>query len=256
MNEKVIAGLNNSSKVSDIYAYLVDEKGTQTYVFLYNPESKEFSRESKYDEGVPALGSISSQHYRNTTGLTLNLPNLLLETYNQGKSCKLLLQRLQSLMVADPKNGKYAPTPVYFKWGTDSFGPAVITGLSWVETSWLNGEVASARVNLSLLEIPQDPTKQLGSSTQKRLQAALNKKKILTARQQEDASRKSKEWLKINIKKLPENIASLVRVNRYKLSTSSTGTVTLYDPKNRELGTVGTLVGNKFNTSNNTLIKK
>lgn len=261
-NTKVIEGLNSANKVSDIYAYLIDENSKSVFTFLYNPESKEFSREAKYDEGVTALNSVSSQHYNHTTGLTLELPNLLLETYNQGKSCKLLLQRLQALMVANPSKGQYSPAPVYFKWGTDSFGPAVITNLSWTETSWLNGEVASARVNLSLLEIPnsQLPQKAKVESSQNRLQAALNKAKVLTARQQEEGISKAKKWINQNRKKIRDDVSNLVVFNNYKLTISSLqatmGVINMYDSKNRLLGTVGIYKDGKLDTSNTTLLKR
>lgn len=261
-NTKVIEGLNNANKVSDIYAYLVDENNKSVFTFLYNPEEKSFSREVKYDEGVTALNSVSSQHYNHTTGLTLTLPNLLLETYNQGKTCKLLLQRLQSLMVADPKKGQYAPTSVKFIWGTDTFGPAVITNLSWTETSWLNGEVASARVNLSLLETPdsQLPQKAKIESSQNRLQAALNKSKVLTVRQQEEGISIAKKWLNQNKRKVNDNIINLIASNKYKLSISSSqstiGVISIYDSKNRLLGTVGTYKDGKLDTSNTTLLKR
>ncbi|MBD2452246.1 hypothetical protein H6G76_35135 [Nostoc sp. FACHB-152] len=252
INNSVIQGLNSAKNTPDIFAYLVDNKNQSVFTFLFNPEEKSFSRQVKLDEGVTALTSTPSQFYKYTTGLTLQLPNLLLETYNQGKSCKLLLQRLQALMVANPSQGRYAPTPVKFVWGSDSFGPCLITDLNWTETSWLDGEVASARVNLTLIEIPNDsPT-----GSQNSQKASSNTSKSLTPRQQQDASTKAKEWLKTNVKKLPDNIASLVRLNKYSLTVVSNGTVTLQDLKKRNLGTVGTLVGTKFITTNNTLIKK
>lgn len=252
INESVIQGLNTSQNEGYKFAYLVDNKNQSLFSFLFNPEEKSFSRQSKFDEGVTALTSVPSQYYRYTTGLTLQLPNLLLESYNRGKNCKLLLQRLQALMVANPKEDKYAPTQLVFQWGSDSFGPCVITDLNWTETSWLNGEVATARVNITLLEIPGSPT----TPPQDKLQAALNKQNTVTDRQKVDASKKAKEWLTNNIKKLPETTASLVRFNKYKLTTSNKGIVTITDSKGKAIGTVGTLVGNKFDITNNNLIKK
>jgi hypothetical protein len=255
MNEQVISGLNPADKVEGIYAYLIDELDNSVYTFLYNPEEKSFTRQAKYDEGVTALTSVPSQHYRYTKGLALQLTDLLLESYSRGKTCQLLLDRLQALMVADPVNGKYSPTPVYFKWGKDSFGPAVITDLSWRETSWLNGEVAAARVDITLLEIPasQLPNKAIVESSENRLKTALNKSNSLTDRQKEDASSKAKIWLNQSIKKLPDTISSLVKINAYKLSTSNNGVVTLYNAKSQTLGTIGTYKDGILNTSSNTL---
>ncbi|MBD2168065.1 hypothetical protein H6G04_27140 [Calothrix membranacea FACHB-236] len=255
MNEAVISGLNPADKVEGIYAYLVDELNKSVFTFLYNPEEKSYSRQAKYDEGTAALTSTPSQFYRCTKGLTLQITDLILESYSRRKTCQLLLDRLQALMIADPANGKYAPSPVYFKWGKDSFGPAVITDLSWKETSWLNGEVASARVDITFLEIPlsQLPNKAIAETSENRLKTALNKSKVLTDRQKEDAASKAKKWLNQNIKKLPETISSIVRINNYKLSTSNSGVVTLFNSKSQTLGTIGTYKDGVLNTSSNTL---
>lgn len=257
MNEQVIAGLNPANKVEGIYAYLIDELDNLTFTFLYNPEEKSFSRQARYDEGATALTSTPSQFYSYTTGLTLRLSNLLLESYSRGKTCQILLDRLQALMVADPAKGKYAPTPVYFRWGSDSFGPAVITDLSWSETSWLNGEVASARVSFTLLQIPESqlPKKAKVESSQNKLKAALKSSNKLTDRQKQDATSKAKKWLNQNLKKLPDNVSSLVRINKYKVVVGNEGTVSLTNDKSKILGTVGLYKNGKLDTSKNTLIK-
>lgn len=257
MNEKVLSGLNSSEKVEGIYASLIDELNKESYVFLFNPEEKRFSRQANYTEGVTALSSTPSQHYNYTSGLTLILPNLLLETYTQGKNCKLLLQRIQSLMVADPKKGQYSPTPVKFVWGKDSFGPAVVKDVGWVETSWLNGEVASARVDITLMEIPEDQLSQKARSqaSQERLQAASNTPQKLTDRQKQEARLKADNWLKTNIKKFSENVSYIVRAKNYIITTDDSGGITLYDKKARKLGTIGVYKNGSLNTSKNDLIR-
>jgi len=249
INENVVNNLSNATRTSDIFAYIIDVNNNSVYTFLFNPESKSFSREAKYIEAVTALTSTPSQQYFYTSGLTLQLSNLLLESYNRDKTCKSLLQSLQGLMVANPIDGKYTPTPVTFKWGVDSFGPAVITNLDWVETSWLNGEVASARVNLTLLEIPDasnQPTNTVPSNPPNRK---------LTDRQKIDASSKAQSWLKSNINKLTDNAAALVRTNSYKLLTYDDGVVVMVDTKNVIVGIVGRYVDGKLFTNNNTLTK-
>jgi hypothetical protein len=249
INENVVNGLTNATRTSDIFAYLIDSTTAVVYTFLFNPESKSFSREAKYVESVTALTSTPSQQYFYTSGLTLQLSNLLLESYNRNKTCKSLLQGLQSLMVANPIEGKYTPTPVTFKWGVDSFGPAVITNIDWVETSWLNGEVASARVNLTLLEIP-DASNQPTNTVPRNLP-----NKVLTDRQKADASSKAKSWLNSNINKLTDNVAALVRTNNYKLITYGDGVVVMVDSKNVVVGIIGRYVDGKLYTNNNTVTK-
>ncbi|KOP22830.1 hypothetical protein AMR41_29505 [Hapalosiphon sp. MRB220] len=257
MNEKVLSGLNSSEKVEGIYASLIDELSKEFYVFLFNPEEKRFSRQANYNEGITALSSTPSQQYNYTSGLTLRLPNLLLETYNQGKNCKLLIQRIQSLMVADPKKGQYSPTPVKFVWGKDSFGPAVVKDVSWVETSWLNGEVASARVDITLVEIPEDQLSQKArsQSSQERLQQASTTPQSLTNRQKEEARKKADKWLNNNIKKLSDNVSYIVRTKTYIITVDNNGNVTLYDKKARTLGNIGIYKNSNLNTSTNNLIR-
>ncbi|BAY64986.1 hypothetical protein NIES22_50870 [Calothrix brevissima NIES-22] len=255
MNTQLINELSPVDKVIGIYATLVDELNKTVYSFLFNPEEKTFSRSAFYSEGVTALTSLPSQQYKYTTGLTLTLDNLLLESYSRGRSCKSIMQDLQKLMVANPAALKYAPTPVYFKWGKDEFGPAVITDLKWKETQWLNGEVATARVSFTLLEIPESqlPRKAKEETSQNKLKAALKSSNKLTDRQKEEAISKAKGWLKQNINKFSDNISSLIRINKYKLSVSDNGTVSLFNQKNVLLGTVGTYKDGKLNTSNNNL---
>ena len=252
-NQQVINGLNTAPKVTDIYAYLQDSGGRSLFTFLYNPEDKRFSRQSNYNAGVTALSSIPSQQYQHTSGLTLQLSNLLMQSYAEGKTIKLLLQRLQNLMVVDPTNNKFNPTPVYFTWGTDKFGPAVITSLDWSETSWLNGEVAEARVNLTLLEIPSG--KPSTNQSQNQLEVASNKNQVLTVRQKQDASKKAIEWLRANTKRLSSTTAALINANRFKLLTEDSGVVNLTDSKSKKLGVIGIYQNGKFITTKNTLIK-
>jgi hypothetical protein len=192
INENVVKGLDNATRTSDAFAYLIDSNSKSVYTFLFNPESKSFSRQAYYAEAVTAITSTPSQQYNFTSGLTLQLPNLILESYNRNKTCKSLLQNLQSLMVANPKQGKFAPTTVTFKWGVDTFGPAVITDIDWAETSWLNGEVASARVSLTLLEVPSKESQKPPSGSQDKLQQSLNKDKGLTNRQKTEPPQRQK----------------------------------------------------------------
>lgn len=258
INNKVLEGLTPGDRITDIYAYLIDGVGKEVFNFLYNPEQKEFSRSAKYSSSVTALTSLPSQQYSHTTGLILQLSDLLLESHSEGKTCKLLLQRLQGLMVADPSKGKYAPSPVTFKWGKDTFGPAVITNLKWVETGWLGGEVASARVDITLEEVPatSSPNKSKSEAPGDRLQTALNKTNLLTDRQVDEASVKANQWLKSNTKKLSESISNLVKSGNYKISVTKNGTISMFSNKNKSLGTVGLYKNDKLDVSSSSLIKK
>lgn len=272
-NSRVLLDLElGNFRFNKDYAYLLDGKNNTLYRFLYNPENKSFSRQAKYIEGVTSLSSTPSQQYGYTSGLTLQLNNLILETWTVGKVCDPLLKQLQELMVAEPSKGKYSPTPVTFVWGEDRFGPAVITNLSWVETSWISGKVASARVNITLLEVPltssnrpfyvperfRDITPILKRNTVIGQGPGTKVQVDLTDRQQQEAIKKGTQWLESNIKKLPENIASLVRVkgsSTYRVLVSRTGEVTMQNIKGEFLGTIGRYSDGKLSTENNTLIK-
>lgn len=257
INSKVLNGLPTSQYATDIYAYLVDELNKEVFSFLYNPEEKSFTRSAKYNPGVTALTSIPSQQYAYTSGLTLQLDNLLLESHSQGRSCKILLQKLQALMVTDPSKGKYAPPTVTFKWGTDSFGPAVITDLKWTETGWLSGEVALASVDITLLEVPpnQLPSKAKSESPGDRLQKALSTPNLLTDRQVQEANTKAITWLRANVKQLPVYLSTLVKSNKYLVSVAKNGTVSMFDSNKVSLGTIGTYINDNLDVSTGNLIK-
>lgn len=253
INTQVLEGLNSASKTPNIYAYLQDSADRAVYQFLFNPEEKRFSRRANYNSGVTALSSTPSQQYEHTTGLTLQLSNLLLQSFAERKTCKLLLQRLQSLMVADPANGRYSPTTVFFTWGNDKFGPAVITSLDWSETAWLDGQVAEARVNLTLQEVPNKiPTT---NQSQSNLESAPTTLRSLTNRQKTDASNKAIGWLRSNLKRFSDTTKALISSNRFKLLTLDNGTVNLTDTKGKNLGVVGVYKDGKLDTKQNTLIR-
>jgi hypothetical protein len=247
MNPTLLEELGAGERVLDIYASLTDAKTDKPVAgFLYNPESKKFSRSAKYTEATWALASIPYQQYNSTSGLSLQLSDLLLNTYNEGKTCEKILTDLQALMVANPTQGVFTPTPVNFVWGSDKFGPAVITSLDWTETGWLNGKVATARVNLTLLQIPPlsppPPASEVAAN-------AANSEINLTDRQKQDASTKAKEWLNVNINNIKSEYVDLVKTNSYFLLTSVNGQVKLLDRNKKELIVIGVYNGSEFKPS-------
>lgn len=258
MNEKLLNQLKTGNLVDNIYAQLVDEKNNLLFEFLFNPERKSFSMEAKYQEVPTALTSLPISNYSYSTGETLTLSNLILLGHGNGKVVKELIDRLKSLMKADPINKKYEPIKVKFVWGADSFGPAVITNIQWEEDLWLNGEVAGARLGMTLKEVPSTldiNTINNPKATKEALKSEAGKTSKLTARQKEDASKKAKQWLNSNVKKLKDNITALVRANNYKLSTADDGTVTFTDSKGKKIGTVGIYRDTSLVTTKTDLLK-
>jgi hypothetical protein len=242
INEIILNQLPSVTKVTGIFAKLVDEKGQILFEFLFNPSEKKFSTSAKYVEIATALTSKPVQNFSHSTGLTLTLPNLLFMAHAQGRSVREEMQKLVNLSKADVANKRYSPPKVKFVWGSDSFGLSVVTSVDWTESYWLDGQVAGCQVNLTLLEVgsdePANPTDN-PAATESKLKAASRQQPKLTARQREDANKKGEKFIQSNIKKLKPAIATLVRSKKYSISTDDYGVVTLLDARGVKVGTVG-----------------
>lgn len=226
--------------------------GEPVFTFLANPEKLDWSRKANYSPSGAALTSVQSLQYYNTEGRSLSIKDLLLETWYQRRSIRPLLEQLQALLVPDPKNQQLHPKVLSFVWGGSRFGPCVLTDISWQETAWLNGEPASARLDMTLIEIPptdDDPVTRIyrEQPLEEAEEGALSAP--LTDRQREEASTEAKKWLTDNAGKLPQSLQERVRSSRFKLaSDAETGIVTLFDDKGAELGKVGRWDGREFTT--------
>ncbi len=217
------------------------------WVFLVNPQSLRFSREAKYTEISPLASQRSEIQYASTTGQTLSIPDLILQTWYCGKSLRPLLEGIQTLIAADIKNKKYAPPVLKFQMGTREFGPCVLTNVQWEESAWLGGEPASVKLGLELKEVPkavsrgeieQQKTKSL--ETAKVIREKQGKPRLpLTDRQRADASAAAKKYLETNIKQWAADVQAAIRGNKYKLSTdASSGAVTMIGTGGKSVGTV------------------
>lgn len=249
---------------TDLRATLIDLQEQVVWVFMYNPEDKQFSREAKYAEAPTAATSLPSQQYLYTTGRTLKLTNLLLLGWCQNQPIRSLLNNLQALMVVDaepssPQNSTeegqtatptaFSPKLVRFAWGSERFGPAVVTAVSWRETAWLGGEPADATVDLTLLEVPDPDTypKQQAAIEQATAEAAESAEVNLTDRQREDARKAAGEWLNnnSNLDKLPPAVREAVKAKRYSWLTNVQGEVRIV-PSGGEALLIGTYDGETF----------
>jgi hypothetical protein len=236
-NVNVLNSLPAAAKVAGIPARLV-LPDLSFISFLYNPEAKKYSREAQYAEAVTGGTGISDQNYIRTSGRTLELSDLLLDSFAAGKSLRQLLEGLEKLIL--PQAISLPPQTVRFVWGSESFGPAVITSISWEETAWLSGEPAQARLNLTLLQIPEAP-----SPTD--LTAAPTGATNLTDRQREDARKKAGEWLTANASRLRPDVRAAFNSKRFRyLTDAATGSITILDTSDRPLGKVGTYDGFVF----------
>lgn len=248
INPVALNQLKGATKSTNHYARLVSLQNERLWEFIYNPEEKQFSRKANYVEAPTAAGSLPAQTYLYTTGKTLTLSNLLLDTYCEEKSLRSSLQDLEGLLVVDIKKG-LQPYSLYFVWGTEKFGPCVLTEISWRETAWLGGEPASVRLDMTLLEVP------LPDSQPKQSNPIPSSTINLTDRQKEDGRKKAQEWLTANLNKLDTSTKQAVQSKSFKWLTDSNGVIKIINSKGMEIGTVGTWNGTTFSTTNNTLTK-
>lgn len=222
--------------------------GEPVFPFLANPEQLEWSRTANYAKSGAALTSVQSLQYYNTEGRSLQINDLLLEVWFRRRTVRPLLEKLQALLVPDAQSQQLHPKVLSFVWGSQRFGPCVLTSLNWKETAWLSGEPASATVNLTLVEIP--PTDDDPVTRIYREQPDAGGEKLdapLTDRQREEASSEAKKWLNDNAGKLPQSLQERVRSSRYTLSTDAeTGIVTLFDEKGTAIGPVGRWDGREW----------
>lgn len=243
MNIFVLDTLTSATKAAGIPAKLIVEGGVEI-PFLYNPESKSYSRTANYAAAAVGGVALPEQNYTGGTGRELTLSNLLLDSYCAGKSLRSLIESLEKLLL--PVSVGLAPPKVSFLWGSDRFGLAVVTSLSWEETAWLSGEPAMARVNLSLLQIPEveTPTSLTQSPTGE---------VKLTDRQRATARSEAGKWLSSNAARLRSDVKAAYSSNRFKYLTNEKGVVSITDSGNKLLGVVGTWDGFTFTPSGDLL---
>ncbi|MBW4421188.1 MAG: hypothetical protein KME13_18465 [Myxacorys californica WJT36-NPBG1] len=248
INPQSTAKLSSANQSTGHYARLVDAKNQRVFEFQYNPESKEFSRKANYGAAPTAATSTPSQNYLFTEGKTLRLSNLLLDSFCLKKSLRPILNDLEALLVINEKS--FSPTPVYFVWGTEKFGPCVVTDIDWTETAWLAGEPAKVILNVSLLRVPDPDSVPKQTSIPKNLTSPK-----LSQRQKVDGSKKAKEFLVSNVAKFSPNIKKAIQTNSYKLSTSDSGSIKVLNSKGEELGIIGTYnaLTSKLDTSKTTI---
>ncbi|MBE9110311.1 hypothetical protein IQ273_12900 [Nodosilinea sp. LEGE 07298] len=251
VNTEALNALAESPQASGVPAVLVDEEGAILYKFLYAPEKQAFSKSAKFTE-VPVGGTARQpQVYGYTTGTTLRLDNLLLDTFCDGRSGRELIEGLGRLTNPDAETLK--PELIYFVYGTFSFGPAYITDLSWETEAWLNGEPAVGRINITLIEVPGDATTATTTGTTGTTAGTTASTTGLTDRQKLEARQQADAWLSANINRLRPDIQQRVRSRSFKFLTNDTGTVQITDANNAILGTVGTWDGRQWSPNSQLL---
>jgi hypothetical protein len=242
--------------------YKLDKKAEKNPVwsFQFNPQSLRYGAAAKYTESGTMSVREPDLQFGSTEAETLEIPEIYLDTYAQGRSLQPLLDGIRELLKADLKNGQFAPKVLSFVWGHKRFGPCVLNSAPWEETAWVAGAPARVKLSLKLTRVP--PPDQLGQQPiapepdAKQREADGSPRKDLTDRQRKDASDAAKAWLKANQSTQSPKVSTAVKSNAYKLSTDkATGDVTMLDGKGGTIGIVGRWNGKEFATDKATLPK-
>ena len=244
-----------------VQAHLMEYKvsgtqGAKLWEFWYPPQTLKFAASANYTEQPTLAARVNDWQYGSTSGQKLDIPNLVLESYCLGRSLQPLLDGITELLKAKPAESIYAPSPLLFVFGGRSFGPCILTNVSWDEVSWLSGAAARLQMSISLQEIPKPPS--IGTPTEpaEDRQAAAREaegmpRKPLTLRQRQDGSDKVLEWLRANVAQLPDSIRPIVVANAFRLSTDpDTGDVSIFASDGTALGIVGRWNGRELITEN------
>lgn len=214
-----------------IKSYLIDEGGATVYTFQYNPERLEYSRKANYSEAITSLSPIPDLQYVYSDATQLSIPNLLLETRTQGISLRPKLQALDKLLEIDGRT--FSPKVLNFRMGSKNFGRCVLTSISYTETSWLEGEPVTARVNMALKLIPRGTAQGGGSNSggsNRNITGFIfgaPKPQLLTDRQRYEGLRKANTTLQNNVRKLPKELNAIVSNKKYTLEVDPRGKVKL-----------------------------
>lgn len=238
MNPDALALLSPTPKTTGIWATLTPlDPAIAPVPFLYNPEGKEFSRAASYAPATVGGNPLPDLNYTGGSGRTLKLSGLILDTHAHEYSLRSLLDAFEALLL--PTAPGLSPPPVYFVWGSELFGPAIVSELSWAETGWLGGEPATATLDLSLTQLPQ-------SSPTVAPPAAPTGLPDLSARQQVEGADMGVGALTENFNILPPVIRSAFVSGKYDVVTAPTGEVTLKDITGELLGILGQWDGFDF----------
>lgn len=210
--------------------------------FQYRPQSLRVARNVKYSAPETLGSSVLDQQYAYTEGKVLELPDIVLEGYYKGRHITPLLDGLNYLMEIQ-RHVRYHPPVLQFVFGARRFYPCVVTAISWEETAWLNGLPASARLNMTLQQVPLPPEENRTIQSPKALKLAASPqlRNPLTAAQTRDVSALADKYLQTHLKNYKPAIQTLIRSKQYsRVTDAKTGQVKLIGPKGKSLGIIGT----------------
>jgi hypothetical protein len=239
------------------------EPSDAVWSFLSNPSQMKFTGgDADYAEAVPHLASAPYLQYKGNTPEILEIDDILLECWCEGKSLMPLLDGLDklkriSLGVASgaddeaKSKAKFEPPTLSFVWGERRFEPCKLISATWNESRWIDGVPAGGRLSLRFQKIP-DPERlpenplsyplvepeDIGDAPEE-LNLIDTEPFELTERQLEDAREAAQEGISERISRYREDIQEILRGDGYHLVPSTDGIVRLYDATKAEIGVVG-----------------
>jgi hypothetical protein len=202
-------------------------KEKPAWKFLINPRELKFSESANYGKVAPIASAVEFLQYQATSGVTLQINDLILDTWCIGRSLRPLVEGARALMKAKPDQNQFSPMVLAFKWGSKRVAPLVLTSLQWDEQRFLSGETARIRMSMTLEEIPRPLTKAELEEREKRKQDAIadrresdgKPKRPLTDRQAKSASDAARDYLKQNKDSFTADIQSKISRGMYSLKT-------------------------------------
>lgn len=252
-NSESLPQLKTAQKIASKPAYLqIAGQDRGFYAFNYNPE--EFT--DNLSAGYTSVSALSSEipylDYSNGSGTTRKFSNLLMDTYSNNLSLRVIIDGIKDLMKAHPERAEYEPPNIEFHWGSDSFKPCKLVDFSYTITHFLGGEPAKGTADLTLTLVPDDrvivPT--LETETQRAIVASTTTITTLpvnlTARQIGEGEKAAIKDLEKHLSKVGATVRNAFKTNRYKVKTDSTGNIIFCDSAGKELLNLGTYNGLLF----------
>ena len=263
-NRESLRQLKSAEKIAAKPAYL-QKVGTETgfYAFNYNPESYTDKITANYSSVSAATASIPYLDYSSGSGTTRTFNGLLMDTYSDKLSLRVIIDGIKDLMIAHPEKGEYEPPDLMFIWGSESFKPCKLIDFSYTISHWLGGEPAKGTADLTLTLVPDnDPAKikstvsggaiaptRLGANNRISFLPPSSLSEVvtlLTSRQKTEGMAIALTELKSKIQKLSPNIRNTIKIGKYEIKIDDLGVATLLDLKGNLLNKIGKYDGFNF----------
>lgn len=217
------------------------KKDKPLWTFLVNPSNLKFSDAAEYDKTSPIASAVPHRTYSNSTGRTLTITDMLMDTWYTGKSLQPLVEGVRALLKAKTEQNQFSPPVLAFLMGTKRFAPCVITKLDWIESRFLSGAPGRISMSIVLEEIPTPPTKaELERREKVKREAIADRRQQqgrprldLTDRQQKAAIEQAKRYLNSNKSQFSAEVQGYINLGKYQLKV------------NKESGDVEMMVGEK-----------